>query len=352
MTAIINASPREIHLVEATGGRTNGVFTADLTWSLTVTKSNDWTQMLPDRVVLLFADQLPFEGSRYPGLPLCTCRGVSTSRVSDGLYTFTAKFSDENSDQESETPGTDENPLLDRPIILPNAGIKTIAIHQDRDRQAILNAAGDPVIEEADHNTIGFSVSANVKSIPWYILEFADSTNHAPIVVRGLEIPRNAARFILPSDWHSEDKSRNDIQYVVFKFELLIDQRYLHYGRPLNAGYRERVPRYLLDEEGEPTEEQARRVVYLMDEDGTPSLDVNGERIQARDDDGNLLFGDLLFDVVEITEEDGSQPSKEQPLDFDGKRIDNPTPETSTFLTVKKYHEIDYSILPGIEVPS
>lgn len=338
--AIVKEGPANLILCDVSSS--GGTFTATCKWRLKVQISNDPLDMLSDRVASAFAGELPVEGTTYPDRPLATCRSVDCKRDgANGVFVFTAKFSDENADSESEEAGTDENPLLDRPIIKPTAGIQPLAIHRDRDDNAILNKAGDPIIQQRDDNTIGFSVQANVANIPWWILYYRNGTNDAPFVIDGLEVAKNMARFVLPSDWKSEYKNRNDIQFVVFKYELLIDERDLHYGVPLNAGFREKVPRYILDSNGEATTEQARRPVM--------TVDGNGDPIQETDENGDPVWGDLLWDRKTITENDGSEVQEAQPLDNVGFKLDDPTPETSTFLEVKKYYERNFLILPGLE---
>jgi len=283
-------------LQTATAGRSDGVFTATLVWLLEVTIEADPVDMLPDTVGGIFveAGYLPLEGSIYhAGRPMVTCRDVGCDRVKGGVYKFTANYSDENSDEDG---GTNENPLLDRPVIKPVAGMITRAIHRDRDGYGILNAAKDPVIQSMEDNTLGFRVSSNVASIPAWVFALRNTCNASTITIEGVPIASNAARFILPADWLSEQKIRNDIAFRVFSFEIQVDELDSHYGRPMDAGFRE----------------------------------LKSGKREA------------------ITEDDGSEPSEPVPLNADGTKMDSPTPETVRYLTVKKYAEADYSSLPGV----
>ena len=296
------AYPEGFRLASAVSGRTKGVFTATVEWELKVSLSDDVVDMLPDRVAYLYRAYLPLEGSPYPGQPLCTCRGVEASTGDEaGLYKFSAKYSDENS-FESKDPATKENPLLDRPIIKPVASIESRVMTKDRDGKAILNSAGDPILQSREFNTMGFKVSANVSGIPPGLGGLIDSCNAAPFTIRGFYVDSEEARFVLPSDWISDQLSRNGVEYYTLTFELLIDKQSRHYGYPLNAGFRE-------------------------------------------------LKEDELFNLVPtaITERDGSEPSEPVPLNEAGRRIENPTPENALYRETKKYYQADYSGLPGID---
>jgi len=288
---------QDLKLVSAKSGRTNGVFTATLVWHLTVTISTDPFLMLPDNVGLLFQNYLPLEGTIYHSLlPLVTCRGVECEQVEGGVFKFTAKYSDENADIENQDPGTNENPLNDRPIIKPTAGMVTRSIHRDRDGHGILNAAKDPILQNMEDNTVGLRISANVAYLPLWVLSMRNTTNANAFGVAGLTIPVNGARFILPSDFLSERKVRNDVPFYVFTYELRLDERDYHHGRPLDAGFRE-----------------------IKD----------GKQVSIKMDDG-------------------SEPSQPVPLNADGSRMSEPTPETVRHLTVKKYPEVSYAGLPGL----
>ena len=283
----------DITLTDATAGAADGKFTATLVWTLQVEVSPNAVDMLPDSVAGAFGNYLPIEGTMYhPGRPFVTCRSVECARVKGGVYTYTAKYSDEN----SHTAPNNENPLLEPPLIRPMAGLKERAIYRDRDDKAILNAANDPIIQTMEDNIVGFRISANVSYVPVIVLSLRNTCNASPISVAGLGIGSNMARFILPSDWLSEPKIKNEIPYFTFSYELAIDERDRHYGVPLDAGFRELV---------------------------------NGE--QKR-----------------IVGKDGSEPDDPVPLNADGTKIDTPTPDNVRYLDVKKYGEADYSILPGV----
>jgi len=283
-----------IEIVNTQANADKGVFKATVTFRMSVLPSGNLIDSLSETVANAFSAFLPIEGSVYPGRPFVTCRKVSCSMVEKGSYEYVAEYSDENS---TEDKGTDENPLLDRPIIKPSAGIKTRAIHEDREGEGILNKAGDPIVQNIEDNTVGFKVSANVASLPFAVFGLRNTCNSAPITLtNGVTIDTNAARFILPDDYLSDAKVRNEVVYYVFSYIVDIDERDYHYGKPLNAGFRELV-------------------------------------------DGKLK---------KIVDASGSEVSQPAPLDDAGKKIAAPTPENVKFLTIKKYAEADYAWLPGV----
>lgn len=292
-------------LKKATGERSKGVFTANVEWEAKVAISSNVFDMLPTAVFEAFGDYFPREGYSYPGLPSCTCRKINCETTDkSGIYSIKAAYSDENAGEKGEKP-TDDNPLLDRPIIKPVAGMTSKAMTRDRDNKAILNSAGDPIIQSMEDNTIGFQIQANIASVPLWILDLRNTCNAGGIIVAGLPIPPEMARFVLPSGWLSELKNRNGISYYEFSFELLIDERDRHWGYPMDAGF--------------------RAIKAVEDKDGIPR-----DKLTA------------------ILEDDGSEPSDPVPLDGEGRRLEDPTPETTVFRIVKKYATADYSVLPGV----
>jgi len=283
---------------DAEATKTDGVFSATVVFSLLVGIDSTYYNMLPDVVAAPYiaAGILPIEGYSYPAYPFATVRSIKCKKGEGGVYTYTVEYSDKNS---AEEKSTDENPLLDRPIIKPVAGTITRAITRDRDGSAILNSAGDPIMQTVEDNTIGFTITANLEYIPAWVLALRNTCNSSPIVVGGLTIGAEMARFILPSGWASEPKARNDISYIEFTYELQIDEIDKHYGRPLDAGFR-------------------------------------------------ALTGLVPEKRKTIVNGDGSEPSEPVLLDGEGYVLEDPTPADAVYLTVKKYPMADYSFLPGV----
>lgn len=276
---------------------TGGILTADVEFCLIIAAiSTNVVTMLADQVVELYLDVLPFEGTPYPERPFLTCRSFNCEQVRGRIYRYTAAFSDEGSTGEEDEDAQD-SPLDEPAKVKPTAATLTEATHQDREGKALLNKAGDPLIDEVTWNYGGFRIQKNVAFVPNEILALANTTNDADITIKTQVIPLNAARFIVPSDWLSDLKWKNGIPYYVFTFEIDIDVRNLHYGVKMNAGTRQ-----------------------LKD----------GKK-------------------VAIKSKDGSEVSEPVPLDDDGLELAEPTPETVTYVENKRYAEADYSILPGVD---
>jgi hypothetical protein len=290
-----------------------GVFTATMEWTLNVTISSDVADMAPSQIAGLF-DWLPVEGSAYATYnalwPYASCRSVACDQVEGGVYLYTTEWSDENSKANGEDPqsqATDEDPLNDLPVIKPVGGMRERAITKDRNDEAILNKAGDPVIQSVEDNTINISVTANVavdSGVEELVVALRNRVNEAPIQVGRWFIDTNMARVIFESNFLSEVKRRNGTEYLEFSYLLSIDERDLHKGTPLNAGFRQRV--------------------------AIPDTDP-----------------------VEYTQEtilglDGGEPSEPVPLTSTGAKMDDPTPDTVEYLSVEKYQEGDFTNLPGV----
>lgn len=282
----------------------DGVFNASLVWRIHETDKDTAPELLTaDQVAgpFIAVGALPQRGTRYQNTR-ATCRSTSAKKESNFVYLFTAKYSSKNSTDEEKA--TDENPLFDRPIITWTGSTESRAIYKDRDDKPILNTAGDPIIDTIDDNVIGATVKSNVAFLPAYILTYRNATNHAEFSLGGLTISENAARFVLPGNFISEIKYRNEIPYYEFTYELKFDEQDLHYGKLLNAGFREKVDKF---------------------------------------------FGDGVNDFLRnITNSDGTEISEPAPLDTDGAKIALPTPENSVFVEVKKYYVKDFSVLPGV----
>ncbi len=290
-----------------------GVFTATMEWTLQVTISADVADMAPSQIAGLFT-WLPVEGSGYATYnalwPYASCRSVSCDQVEGGVYLYSTEWSDENSKANGEDPqakATEENPLNDLPIIKPVGGMRERAITKDRNDEAILNKAGDPVLQSVEDNTINISVTANVavdSGVEELVVSLRNRVNVAPIQVGRWFIDTNMARVIFESNFLSEVKRRNGHEYLEFSYLLSIDERDLHKGTPLNAGFRQRV--------------------------AIPDTDP-----------------------VEYTQEtiigtDGSEPSEPVPLTDTGAKMDDPQPDTVLYLSVEKYQEGDFTQLPGV----
>lgn len=290
-----------------------GVFNATMEWTLKVTISSNVADMAPSQVAGLFA-WLPVEGTAYEPYnslwPYCSCRGVSCDQIEGGIYLYKTEWSDEFSKQnenDEDSKATDEDPLNDLPIIKPVGGMRERAITRDRNDEAILNKAGDPVIQSVEDNTINIAVTCNVavgSGVEALVVALRNRVNIAPIQVGRWFIDTNMARVIFESNFLSEVKRRNNTEYLEFSFLISVDERDYHRGTPLNAGFRQRVA--------------------IPD---TSPVEYTQETILSTD---------------------GSEPGEPVPLTSLGAVLDDPQPDTVIYLEIDKYQEGDFTQLPGV----
>lgn len=304
--------------------RKKGVFTAKMEWTLKVSMSATIGDMAPSKIAGLFAG-LPVEGTVYTTYnslwPLCTCRGVSCNQIEGGVYLYETEWSDENSKDSggTPTPATNENPLLDLPIIKPVGGMRDRAITRDRNDEVILNKAGDPVAQSIEDNTISISVTVNVDlddNPELLVLALRNRVNAAPIQVGRWFIDTNMARVVFPQNFLSEVKRRNGTEYFEFQYELVIDERDKHNGTPLNAGFRQRA---------------------WVDGSDNPIVAPT-----------NPVPGTDTYTIETILNADASEPGEPCPLDAFGRKIETPEPDSVIYLEVEKYEEGDFTQLPGV----
>jgi hypothetical protein len=276
--------------------------------------------MAPSQIAGLFAG-LPVEGNAYStynaSWPLVTCRGVTCEQVEGGVFRYSTEWSDENSKDDEKA--TDEDPLNDLPIIKPVGGMRERAITKNRDDEAILNKAGDPVIQSIEDNTINIAVTCNVavdSDVEELVVSLRNRVNSAPIQCGRWFIDTNMARVIFESNFLSEVKRRNDTEYLEFSYLLSVDERDFHRGTPLNAGFRQKVWTTTGGTPIAPTS------------DPNPATDI--------------------YTTETILGDDGSEPSEPVPLDAFGRKLPEPEPDIVLYLDVEKYQEGDFTLLPGV----
>lgn len=312
MAVIVKAAPT---LKNAKYSYGKGVYKSTYEWLLEVVHPPaTLLDALPEVVASAFANQLPVEGVPHPFVPLAYCESTSCEQIKGGAFKYIVNYTDENSDTENQQYGKQENPLNDLPEITPIAGIKSFPIYKDVDDEAILNAIGDPLIDEAERQVFGFNIKTNVVGLPDWVEGLIDSKSDGGIIIRNYFIPEGEARFILPSDYLSLPKRRNGYEYFEFKFEIRIDNRDQHDGVLLDAGFYELVPK--LDEEGDPVVPEVLERVHIKDSEG-------GEENEPR------------------------------PLDPETKRaLVEPQPDTVSYVRTKRYRSAFYGDLPGVEAAS
>jgi hypothetical protein len=155
---------------------------------------------------------LPSIGSIHAEDGLAYCDSLSVTQVAGYKgWEATATWTTENS-IDGET-GLNEDPEQDRHVITWNGSTQNISIYQDRDDEAILNSAGDPLLDVMDTNLLGVTISSNVTAVPSYILSYRNSINNAAINVGGLAIAQGVARIVFPGGFISPAKTRGDYTY-------------------------------------------------------------------------------------------------------------------------------------------
>ena len=243
---------------------------------------------------------LPSVGSIHAEDGLAYCESLSVKQVK-GKYAWeaTANYTTANS-IDGET-GLNEDPEQDRPKITWNGSIQNVSIYKDRDDKGIQNSAGDPMLDTMDKNLYGASVSTNVTSLPSWILAYKDSINNAAFTIGGLPVAIGGARLVFPGGFISPAQQRGDYVYYTFTYDLIFDAIELHAGQLLDQGLNER----------------------FTDENTTNGLKP------------------ILLDDQQL-------PDAMAQLDGSGVRLANPTPATSSYITVNKYFLKDFSVLPGL----
>ena len=271
-----------------------GVRTYSQTYVLTSDSKSDTSSDVGNN------SNLPSIGSIHATDGLAYCTNLSVKCVSGYTgWEAVANWSTANSVDGST--GLSEDPEQDRHIITWNGSTQNISIYQDRDDNGILNSAGDPLLDVMDSNLLGVTISSNVTGVPSWLLGYRNSINNAAINVGGLAIATGVARIVFPGGFISPAKTRGDYTYYTFSYELIFDEQENHEGKLLDQGYNERF---------------------------TDINTVNGLR---------PILNDEKTVVTEPALLDGS-----------GARLANPTTATAQYITVNKYFQKDFSVLPGV----
>ena len=271
-----------------------GVRTYSQTYVLTSDSKSDTSSDVGNN------SNLPSIGSIHATDGLAYCTNLSVKCVSGYTgWEAVANWSTANSVDGST--GLSEDPEQDRHIITWNGSTQNISIYQDRDDNGILNSAGDPLLDVMDSNLLGVTISSNVTGVPSWLLGYRNSINNAAINVGGLAIATGVARIVFPGGFISPAKTRGDYTYYTFSYELIFDEQENHEGKLLDQGYNERF---------------------------TNINTTNGLR--------------------PMTTEEGTVVTEPALLDGSGARLANPTTATAQYITVNKYFQKDFSVLPGV----
>lgn len=243
---------------------------------------------------------LPSIGSIHAEDAMAYCNGLNVKQVAGkNAWEATATWTTANSIDGEQ--GQSEDPEQDRHVITWNGSTQNVSIYKDRDGKGIQNSAGDPLLDVMDTNLLGVTVSSNVTGVPSYILSYRNSINSGAVTVGGLAIAAGVARLVFPGGFISAAKTRGDHTYYTFTYELIFDEQESHTGQLLDQGMNERF---------------------------TDEFTTNGLK--------PILLDDL------------QEPSAMVLLDGLGNRLTNPAPATANYITVNKYFQKDFTVLPGV----
>lgn len=232
--------------------------------------------------------------STHPDSPAQLCRTVTPENLDEDphYWNVTVEYSDEPL---REGVNDQPDPLL-RPVDISWGSVQyQKPIFQDINGNVICNTANDPfdpppVIDDARWT---ITIQQNVPAVPTFILNMNNTINSGPVIIDSVSFPARTLK--VQSIGISPEQFENNILYRTFICQLHYREETWQY-RLLNAG-----------------------------------------------------FADLAFGVRgEILLDDGSKPSQPWPLDEQGLKIQDPSPETIVVLNFDVYHEADFSVLPGV----
>lgn len=244
-----------------------------------------------------------------PLIPLlCRKLSIKQDKKSPLHYVITADYSSEPITQQEKNQTEEPNPLDRPPSIKWKTNKYTKAIYKDVDGNAIVNSAGeffDPPPEVELFRWCA-SVSSNVEAVPEFILEFGKGgpINDSEFTIQGLTVSEGIARV---TDFDISDKQtaqvgEDTVSYYVFSYSL----EFRDEGWKLS----------LLDQglrQVDPSDETKR--IEITD-DGSPAKPVK----------------------------------RPWPLDGEGGRVDDPSPENAVELDFDVIFPADFSVLPGLNL--
>jgi len=191
-----------------------------------------------------------------------------------------------------------EDPEDDEVLVSWQSEIYQEAIFQDIDGNGILNSAGDYFIDPVPtRDNVHFiaKIRKNVQSVPSWVLSKQNNVNSGQITIGGLTIAAGLAR--MSRLVIGERQRRGSIDFYEISFEIHIHESGWRL-EPLDAGFRE--------------------------------IDY-GSRVP-----------------VQITDENGDEPTAPVLLDGTGNVLESPTASTAVYGNYQIYLESDLTSLPGI----
>ena len=173
---------------------------------------------------------LPAIGSQHPDDANAYCRSLRVDNTDFWKgWTVTATFSDERD--------LSTNPIHDEAQISWSAeSYEEVILYDAVTGHAILNTANDPFSEpptrEATH--LVASISANVASVPTWVLSYQDAVNSDAITIGGLSIGVGKAK--MQNLAISQKQTRNNTDFYRLSFQIKIKEEGWKF-RPLSTGF-------------------------------------------------------------------------------------------------------------------
>jgi len=244
---------------------------------------------------------------------LCRQISIAQDKKSPLHYIVSAEYSSEPVGQQEKNQQASPNPL-DRPSTYKWKTSKyNKAIHKDVDGQAIMNSAGeyfDPPPEKELFRWTA-TVTTNVPAIPTFILEFGEGgpINSGPFTIQGVPVDSQVARVSDMDISELQSATLDDgeggtriVEYFVFAYTL-----------------------------------EFRRETWAL-----KLLDQGMRQLDPNDDTKRIAIKDDAVPPKEV--------KRPWPLDGNGKRLDNPSPDNAVELSFDVIEAADFSVLPGLNI--
>ena len=248
---------------------------------------------------------LPTVGSQHPDDSNAYCKGLRVDNTDFWKgWTVTATYSDERTLDDSD-PSNDEIK-----VSWAAESYEEVILYDVVTDEAILNTANDPFSEpptrEATH--LVATISANVTSVPTWILSYQDAINSDSITIGGLSIGIGKAKMQNLSIGQSQ--LRNGVAFYPLSFQIKIKEEGWKF-KPLSTGF--------------------SQLIYGVE----PTFP-----------------GDEIIETVKkvdcVNKADQKPVSEPALLDADGTQIDSEDPADGHFMEFDIYPSLAFSSLPGV----
>lgn len=247
---------------------------------------------------------LPAVGSQHPDDSNAYCRSLRVENTDFWKgWTVTATYSDERTLDDSD-PSNDEIK-----VSWAAESYEEVILYDVVTDEAILNTANDPFSEpptrEATH--LVATISANVTSVPTWILSYQDAINSDSITIGGLSIGIGKAKMQNLSIGQSQ--LRNGVTFYPLSFQIKIKNDGWKF-EPLSTGF--------------------SQLMYGVE------LSPDGEII------------DTVRKADCVNKADQKPVSEPALLDADGVQIDSEDPADGHFMEFDIYPSLAFASLPGV----